>query len=580
MNQFTQYDIACGGYKLKQPPDPDHFIELEHRSRSKNQNVKLSLNKITNNVYHLPARIKDLLEIAGYIFAADRKTYRGKPDDLEYHSWSRKFHFHFKVRDLKFWDNAETKILLNNALKFMTGDHSFEFSFSKAPGDFPVSIFDDEKFSLTSTANFKIVLFSGGLDSLAGIIKMLEETKDKLCLVSHQSGQSRVIRTQNQLYEAIKALYPGRCKHYKFRCSLTNGGSVDESQRTRSFLFTSIAFSIASVYKKESIDIFENGITSINFPETQDLMNARASRTTHPQTIGLLENFFSAVAGKTFKINHPFLFKTKTDIINIIKQFHKEDLIDSAVSCSTSRGGKGKTHCGVCSQCIDRRFAIYAAAAEKYDGNGIYDFDFLTSPLEKELIVKILNDYIRLAFSVNDMNVEKFYVYRGKEIADIEEYLPGTMDKKINGLYDLFSKHSTQIETSLNRMRQIYDSAYNRIGDKSFFKLILGERQYQQEPQEQISTIETVPPRKLKETALQAAQELADFGRITKDMRETKGDKEITKVLIPYLSRKYILSPENKRSLHLYFRRGDIRMKNKSGILTFVNMSAPKSSEK
>src|SRR5690606_28586697 len=80
---------------------------------------------------YFPARIKDLLEIAGYIYAADRMTKRGLPTQLEYHSWSRKFHFYIKVRDHSFWHRKTVKDSLSKLLTFTTGDLSYEFTFLK-----------------------------------------------------------------------------------------------------------------------------------------------------------------------------------------------------------------------------------------------------------------------------------------------------------------------------------------------------------------------------------------------------------------------------------------------------------------
>ena len=61
------------------------------------------------DVSHLPSRILDLLEIAAYVFCADRLASRGRKDNVEYHSWPRLFHFVIKVRDFDFWDTHDVK---------------------------------------------------------------------------------------------------------------------------------------------------------------------------------------------------------------------------------------------------------------------------------------------------------------------------------------------------------------------------------------------------------------------------------------------------------------------------------------
>lgn len=493
MTESGEYIVACNGLKLKEEKSNPRFIELEYHP-GPSKNVNIALQKFVTSIYTTTKRVKDLLEITGYIFAADRESRRGKPNDVEYHSWSRSFHFHTKVRDLKFWNTEEVKKLLNDILCFITGDKEYKFTFYKGADDFPADLFDTEQLSLDVKKKISITLFSGGLDSLAGIIEKLETTKDELCLVSHQSGQPSVKKTQDDLFAAIDKLYPGRCKHYKYHCGLSHLKSIDETQRTRAFLFTSMAFAIANTYNQEKIYVFENGITSLNFAKTQDMMNGRASRTTHPKTIALLERLFTIMAGKPFKIEHPFLFKTKTEVLQVIKKYKKQRLLDSAVSCSSTRNKPAQyTHCGVCSQCIDRRFAVYAAEIEKFDENGIYDYDFLTEDLDKPVVIKSLTDYIRLAQSFADDNPDTFYINRADQIIEAEEYIDGKSEAdRVGKMYNFAKKHAKDIETSIQRMESIYYKPFNKLRQNSFYNLILKKRTYQEDDPAESKTLQRI----------------------------------------------------------------------------------------
>src|SRR5690606_16666679 len=138
-------------------------------------------------------------------------------------------------------------------------------------------------------------------------------------------------------------------------------------------------------YKIKKIYIFENGITTMNFAETQDQINARASRTTHPKTLSLYMKLFSAIAENDFTIENPFFFKTKTDVVNILKQYNALNLIRSSVSCGQSRKSKpGYKHCGTCSQCLDRIYAVYSNEVEKADTP--YSFNFLKEKIVDKTI--------------------------------------------------------------------------------------------------------------------------------------------------------------------------------------------------
>ncbi len=560
MKEFANHIVLCNGANAGSIDENDKPLVLEYHDGCNNKNVTINLNKFTSKVYHLKDRLKDLLEIAGYVFAADRKTYRGDKYDLEYHSWSRAFQFHIKVRDLQFWQRAEVKSLLEEVLLFVTGDHKYEFTFYKGADDFPINIFDNEKFTIERPEDLKVVLFSGGLDSVAGTVDLLETTKSELCLVSHQSGQTGVKRTHQTMFEAIDNEYAKRCKHYKFHCGFDHCDSVDETQRTRSFLYTATAFAIAKTYGQNCIYVFENGVISLNFSETQDLMNGRSSRTTHPKTMGLLENLFSKIGETEFRIYNPFLFKTKTDVVNVIKNYNKLSMIQKSVSCSATRNHPAKVpHCGVCSQCIDRRFAIYASEVEGEEKEEFYAFNFLTDDLEKDDVKKSLNEYIRLAQLFSSNNINSFFIQKGPELIEIDEYLEGENEEtRMGKVFDLCKRHSVQIEAAINRMRKLYDSPYHKNRPKSFFSLILGEKEYQKGTE----TLKEIPSRGLKKLTKETCEKLIREKLISDVLIETKTNKIISSMVVKELKRNnYEVTKRNENTISEYFRKLELQIK-------------------
>ena len=236
---------------------------------------------------------------------------------MEYHAWARSFQFFVRVRDYQFWQQTVVSDSLSSPLQFMTGDREYRFTFQPGHSTPPTSLFDTEQFHMDPTVNLSVILFSGGLDSLAGTVQRLEETNDHVCLVSHQS-QPGTKRTQNRLFDALANRCPGRLNHYRFGCNLRGRRAAEETQRTRAFLYTSIAYAIAQTFGQESFFVYENGITGMNFARREDLSNARATRTTHPQTICRLQGFFSLLLDKPIKIELPFTWNTKTDIIDYL----------------------------------------------------------------------------------------------------------------------------------------------------------------------------------------------------------------------------------------------------------------------
>jgi hypothetical protein len=94
-------------------------------------NVTIRYDKFVRDPENLPARIIDLLQIAAFIFCADRLINRGSRDSINNGSWARDFTFHIPVLDIDFWQNVRIQRALSDALEFMTGDRRYTFIFQK-----------------------------------------------------------------------------------------------------------------------------------------------------------------------------------------------------------------------------------------------------------------------------------------------------------------------------------------------------------------------------------------------------------------------------------------------------------------
>ena len=487
MRDISPQIILCNGADLPQQRAQCEPLVLEYRYLANSiANVKLDLPNFVYSVFHFPDRILDLLEIAAYIFCADRLILRGNKTNVEYHSWSRLFHFVIKVRDLDFWNTIEVKEKLKNALVFMSGDQAYHFTFQPGHSTPPSGLFDSEAFQIEPQRNMKVILFSGGLDSLAGIVDCLENSSDQLCLISHRSGQPATAKTQDQLIKALDQDYPDRIKHYKFYCSLQGIGRKEETQRTRAFLYTSIAYALAHALSQREIFVYENGVASINFPTQQSQMNARASRTTHPKTIVFLENLFHLLAEinqPKIKIVTPFLWKTETDIFHILSRVGREDLISSTVSCTHTSHNRGiATHCGGCSQCIDRRFASYSSELDDVDYVGIYTLDFIRHGIENSGVRSRLLDYVCQAKDFASLSLDNFYLKMLGELADFIDYIPGADEQeKVEKIWTLCHRHGKQVSAAIHRMQAMCDDPFLPLPEGSFLQMI-AEREYLSDP--------------------------------------------------------------------------------------------------
>jgi hypothetical protein len=263
MSSPTPKVFLCNG--ATQPDgraDRAKVTSLSYFEDNPDRNVNLQLPRFVDQLFHLPSRVLDLLEIAAYVFAADRAAHRGPKEAVELHAWSRAMHFVIRVREADFWNQDSVKKKMSAALLFMTGDRDYSFDFVPGHSTFPNSMFDSEEFAVAPKEPSAVALFSGGLDSLAGVLTRLESTKEVLYLVSHRSGQPSTKRTQKRLVDVLKNSYPGRIRHFSFDCGLSHYRAAEESQRTRAFLFCSIAFALAQRLSLSSFYAYENGVTS------------------------------------------------------------------------------------------------------------------------------------------------------------------------------------------------------------------------------------------------------------------------------------------------------------------------------
>ncbi|QNL48136.1 hypothetical protein H8S90_15125 [Olivibacter sp. SDN3] len=476
MIKSNHHIVLCGGArtsprKLKQYV-PSHIHELCIDTSTKGQNINLDLPHFIKSVNcHFPDRIKDLLEIAGYVYAADRMIGRGANDSLEYHSWSRQLDFFIKVRDVSFWSRPEVSKSLSEALVFVSGDLEYTFKFQEGGTDFgQVSLYDNEAIQLEKKENSIICLFSGGLDSLAGALEILTKTDKNLILVSHRSNTTGVSKIQKGIYGLLQNDFPNRIQYFPFYCNLHLHGerAVEETQRTRIFLYTTIAYALSTLASEKDIYVFENGITSLNFSKRADLINARASRTTHPKTLQLFENFYSVVGGEHRPIIHPFLYNTKTDIFKKIESAGKINYINSTISCTKTflrfENNSQATHCGGCSQCVDRRLAAFASGLEDFDA--IYDVDIARDPVVSLESRTHLNDYIRAIVKYNGFTELNFQYEMLAPLTDILPYLKGQLpSEKALRIYDLLKVHTTQVLSALQRIRLLQDPLKPKVAN-------------------------------------------------------------------------------------------------------------------
>jgi len=397
----------------------------------------------------VPDRFCDLLEIATYVYVADQAATRGGDGvDNVGEDWYRNLFFRIPVRHPEFWSSPAVTDVLTKALSFLSDDHyQFDFVPLIKPPKLP-TYFDFGKDYTPLPHNPDVVmLFSGGLDSLAGAIQESVLDSRKVALVMHRSTE-KFARRHVKLVDSLRARARYQPLLFPVMINKKKHLNHEYTQRTRSFVYVTLGAIYSEMFRLPDVRFYENGVTSLNLPLATQAVGTRSSRTTHPQVMNRFEKLISLVADRPIRVLTPFVWKTKQDVVELIKENGFASLIQDAISCSHAAWHKdaGKTHCGTCSQCIDRRFAVLAAGAEEHDPGELYSHDLLVGPRSKEEHRLMIASYVSTAEKiVNVRSPHEFFAKFGMACRALEYFEGRSADSVAQDIYQLHNRHAAAI---------------------------------------------------------------------------------------------------------------------------------------
>jgi 7-cyano-7-deazaguanine synthase in queuosine biosynthesis len=395
---------------------PRHDLTIRVNGRDANFEIKSERIAASFN-RNMDARLSDFIDIASCIFAADSSVSRGsklRPGFGE--AWRRRMSFRFAVRDPDFWSQHDIKSALLDAVQFMSDD-VLDLTFERAENVPPVQpMFEFGPNANTFHAD-DVILFSGGLDSLAGAFERLSTAPGKIILLSHISANKRISYARN-LVDCLKELFPNRILWVPVTAHLKGIEAKETTQRTRSLLFACLGFVTAKLSGARRLYFYENGIVSANLPIAAQVIGTMASRTTHPQTLHSLAALFNAITPGDIALANPYGTLTKAEVAKRLDDHGGADLIRKSVSCSHVRQQTTlHPHCGSCSQCLDRRFGILAAGLAAHDPIEGYEIDVLTDPRPTDDARILALDWTRHALRLAEMSDMEFLAAFGNELA-------------------------------------------------------------------------------------------------------------------------------------------------------------------
>lgn len=435
--------IICGSVSDKALPVAGKPLRL--RLWGRHANVKLEIGAISKAMMdNVPSAFVDLLEIATYVYCADQAVTRGGDGVNNLGAdWRRRLFFRIPVREPDLWSSKKVRSALLTTLGFLSEDE-YDFEFTKLTDGPPV-----QEYLFTGQNDGperieEVALFSGGLDSLGGAVQEAVVDKRRIALITHQPTRKLVRRYRKLTRELTErsALEP------MFVPVTINKSKVlgrEYTQRSRSFLYMALGATVAQMLGLARIRFYENGVISFNFPPSAQVVGARATRTTHPQVMNGYAEILSLVAGRRFDVENPFLWKTKADVVGGIVSAGCGDLIRFSTSCThTWEMTNLHPHCGACSQCIDRRFAVLAAGAETLDPEEGYKVKLLVDGRDEDETRTLLGSYVETANEVGRMAPLDFFSRFG-EISRVLRHIDGSADATALKIYELYKKQAQQV---------------------------------------------------------------------------------------------------------------------------------------
>jgi 7-cyano-7-deazaguanine synthase in queuosine biosynthesis len=358
------------------------------------RSVRFLADRLFAGLPKLPStRCLDLLHIAIGAYAADRLVRRGS--QISSDGGIRSFDLTVAVRDPDFWSQASIAESVVEILRFLTDD-DWRLSFEPAASREAENGYQHPLPLARHSQPDRVALYSGGLDSAAGLANRVLAGANAYALVTvgHQSRLRRAATEQLRGLQNALGIEP--LIHATVLTALRGGAAIrlsqqERTQRSRSFLFAACAIAVATAFEIEEIDVFENGVGSINLPVmTGMLVGGLATRGSHPSFLRQMAILASAIAESKIRFTLPFGMMTKAQILMPLREHGLAVWAQDSRSCvHSSWRFAGKSHCGVCPACIERRQAFAVANIEEAD---CYGTDIFATPPKTDAD----RDYFRL----------------------------------------------------------------------------------------------------------------------------------------------------------------------------------------
>lgn len=472
---MTKHIVRLDGAGSPSPGSTDETIELRTTGARKNvfiepdEYVRAALDEI-------PPRLRDLFTIAGAIYAADARISRGSLKDAFNDAWRRTIQFHIGVHDAPFWTSTDANEALCEAVSFLTGDTvGFVFDEKAGRSSSKQSLVPADVTPPGLRQSDVVVLLSGGLDSLAAALEARAEGRRPL-LVSHRPATVLQARQANvvKLLRARESEW--RFPHLSILLHAVKAERPREySQRSRAFLYASLGAIGLAVSGARELWLCDNGVVSLNLPPSGQSVGTTLSRSTHPGFLSRLEVLLRLVfEASDLAVRNTLLFRTKRQVVELVAEVGEPALIQETVSCTHTEGRtRGQPHCGVCTQCIDRRFATVAAGLQDHDLVERYERDIFVHELPEGTARTHVENYLRFAHDLRGCATAA--AFAEAKLPDLVDALPSDgIEDFVQRVAEMFARHRADVDRVVEEKvrEQAAALAQNQLPEHSLLRML------------------------------------------------------------------------------------------------------------
>lgn len=390
---------------------------------------------------------EDLFIIGLSIFALDKRISRSLFDD----AWTREIEVSIPVLEKNKWDRTCDK--WNELLSFLTGDiWKIEFRSTSAEYGFHKNA---NRSKIDISGCDCVSLFSGGLDSFCGAIKLLEDGKSPVLVGHNEYPKLRYI--QENMVKDFRSNYDSQSISF---LGFTAGArapkniegeplrKTENTSRGRSLLFLCAAISIAGIMGEDTpVYIPENGFIGLNISLTNSRKGSCSTRTTHPFFLEGLSEILGEV-GIHNRIENFFAYKTKREIVNLIAetQSFKNNYMNT-ISCSHpcvaryNRTGSREypVNCGFCYPCLIRKASLQdVEISEKKDVEDTISFINTESESTKSSDLFAVLSSVHRYKGLSDKELRRMIRGTGKLSKEKVEWFERVYREGMNDLTDFF----------------------------------------------------------------------------------------------------------------------------------------------